>query len=62
METLLGKGSNAAITTLKATRSQVEDAARKVYENYPEILKALGFLRPRVSPALHRRCVRWVCE
>lgn len=35
-------GSKAAVTTLNATKAQVEAAARKIYKDYPEILKALG--------------------
>jgi len=35
-------GSKAAITTSTATKAVVEEAARKIYKNYPEILKALG--------------------
>lgn len=36
------EGSKAAITTSQVTRPQVEAAARKIYQNYPEILNALG--------------------
>ncbi|GAB3025249.1 hypothetical protein GCM10027051_32430 [Niabella terrae] len=36
------EGSKAATTTLNATREQVENAARVIYKEYPEILKALG--------------------
>jgi RHS repeat-associated protein len=36
------EGSNAAITTLTATKEQVQASARKIYADYPEILKALG--------------------
>ncbi|WP_299244094.1 DUF6443 domain-containing protein [uncultured Aquimarina sp.] len=36
------EGSKAAITTLGATADDVYKAARKIYKNYPEILKALG--------------------
>jgi hypothetical protein len=32
----------AAITTLNATRESVEEAARRIYNNHPEILNALG--------------------
>jgi hypothetical protein len=36
------EGSKAATTTLNATRDQVENAAREIYKDYPEILKHLG--------------------
>ncbi len=36
------KGSNAAITTTKATKEQIYEAAKVVYKDYPEIVKALG--------------------
>ncbi len=34
--------TKAAVTTLNATKSEVEAAAREVYKNYPQILKKLG--------------------
>jgi len=33
---------NKKVITNNATREQVENAARKIYKDYPEILKALG--------------------
>ncbi|WP_237732421.1 RHS repeat-associated core domain-containing protein, partial [Flavobacterium sp. UGB4466] len=36
------KGSSALTTTANATKEQIHNAARKVYKDYPEILKALG--------------------
>lgn len=36
------EGSKAATTTLNATREQVENTAREIYKDYPEILKHLG--------------------
>ncbi len=35
-------GQKVTTTTLNATKAQVEAAARKIYKDYPEILKALG--------------------
>lgn len=35
-------GSKAAVTTTTATKIQIENAARQVYKNYPEILSKLG--------------------
>ena len=36
------EGTKAATTTLEATKEQIHNAARVVYKNYPQILKALG--------------------
>ncbi len=36
------RGSNALINTTNATKDDVIRAARKIYKDYPEILKALG--------------------
>ena len=35
-------GDKTAVTTATATKAQIEAAARIVYKNYPQILKALG--------------------
>jgi RHS repeat-associated protein len=36
------KNSGAAINTATATAAQIKDAAKEIYKDYPEILKALG--------------------
>jgi hypothetical protein len=35
-------GDKTAVTTATATKAQIEAAARTIYKNYPNILKALG--------------------
>ncbi len=35
-------GQKKAITTANATKEQIFDAARSIYKDYPEIIKALG--------------------
>ena len=34
--------SNAIVKTANATKNQVLDAAKRIYTNHPEIIKALG--------------------
>ena len=36
------EGSKAGLTTANAVRADVEQAAQKIYKDYPDILKALG--------------------
>ncbi|CAA9194595.1 hypothetical protein [Flavobacterium collinsii] len=36
------KSDKALIRTTNATKDQIQSAAKKVYKDYPQILKALG--------------------
>jgi len=37
------RGDKNPITTINASRDEVTNAAKRIYKNYPKLLKSLGF-------------------